>query len=513
MSSPDRQLRFGWHALALFMIGAAAVVLLGMLEQQGIIGRLTEDMARFVVFLPLLIILVVLSRKPYFSASIKWAALVCAVSAMVEMALSVTEEVRSLEKVAVIGNHSAVRPVIENLLAGAWICSIPYLFYLLLKSVEAAQRQAVQRERLRAMGEMSHSLAHDLNNTLSPVVGYAELLQRASGLSPENQQWAAAIAQNASDAAAVVQKLQQFNAHRAAVAMERVDLREIVERIPHLTRPRWKDEPEKSGREIDFELRLSPESAPIGGDPVEIRQMLVNLVFNAVDAMPEGGTLLISLRSTDESVTMRVSDTGIGMNEEEQRRCLEPYYSTKADGSGLGLSVSFGIVERHGGSIALSSREGAGTTFEISFPRMEETGTPDRETPQPASGPRGKRILYIDDDVRVRSLVKSMLQAMGHEVDTAEDGPSGLSKFRRGDYDLVITDLGMPGMDGSEVVQVIKGVDPAFPVALVSGWSTSEVAERFHDTVRPDWVIGKPVTLESLRPALSPSKRKSADVR
>jgi len=496
------------------MIGAVFVVLLEIAEQQGIIGKLTEGVARFVVFLPLLTIFVVLSHKPYFSAAVRCAVLVCAVAAAAEMALGVTEDLRFLRNVAVIGRSSSARPVIEKMLMGTWICSVFCLLYLLLKSAERAQRQTVQRERLRAMGEMSHSLAHDLNNTLSPVVGYAELLQRASGLSPEHREWAAAIAENASDAAAVVEKLQRFTAQRAAATMECVDLREIVERIPDLTRPRWKDELQKSGHEIDFELRLPAEPAPVGGDPVEIRQMLVNLVFNAVDAMPEGGTLLISLGSTDESVTMDVSDTGIGMNEEEQRRCLEPYYSTKTNGSGLGLAVSFGIVERHGGSITLSSREGAGSTFEISFPRMKETGTPDRETPQPASSPAGKRILYIDDDERVRRLVKSMLQAMGHEVDTAEDGPSGLSKFRNGDYDLVITDLGMPGMDGSEVVRVIKEIDPAFPVALISGWAASEVAERFSGTVRPDWVIAKPATLESLQPALLPSKwRTSADVR
>ncbi|NQT15134.1 MAG: response regulator [Planctomycetes bacterium] len=354
---------------------------------------------------------------------------------------------------------------------------------------------------------MANALAHDLNNTLSPVVGYAELLQGVSGLAPKHREWAAAIAQNASDAAVVVQKLQRFTAQRAVAAMERVDLREIVRQIPHLTRPKWKDEPQKSGCEIDFELRLSREPAPIGGDPAEIRQMLVNLVFNAVDAMPEGGTILIDLRSTDESVTMQVSDTGIGMNEEEQRRCLEPYYSTKTDGGGLGLSVSFGIVQRHGGSITLSSREGAGTTFEISFPRMAEIGTANRETPQPARSPAGKRILYIDDDERVRKSMEAILQAKGHEVDTAEDGPSGLSEFRKGDYDLVITDLGMPGMDGSEVVRAIKAMDPTFPVALISGWPPSDVAKRFPDTARPDWIIGKPASFESLQPALSSCNR------
>jgi len=507
-------LRFGWHALALFVVGAAAVVLLEILEQRGIIAKLTEGVARLAVFLPLLTIFVVLSRKPYFSASVRWAVLVCAVAAGAEITLSVTEDIRFLENVAVIGHHSPARPGIEKVLMGTWVCSVFCLSYLLLKSAENTQRLTVQRERLRAMGEMSHSLAHDLNNTLSPVVGYAELLQRASGLSPEHREWAAAIAQNASDAAAVVRSLQQFTSQRAVTTMGCVDLREIVERIPHLTRPRWKDELQKSGLEIDFELRLPAEPAPVGGDPVELRQMLLNLVFNAVDAMPEGGTLLISLCSTDESVTMHVSDTGVGMNEEEQRRCLEPYYSTKADGSGLGLAVSFGIVERHGGSITLSSRERAGTTFEISFPRMQEAETLDPETPPPTCGPDGRRILYIDDDERVRRLVKSMLQAMGHEVDTAEDGPSGLSKFRDGDYDLVITDLGMPGMDGSEVVRTIKEIDPAFPMALISGWSASEVAERFSGKVRPDWVIGKPVTLESLQPALFPSeRRKVADVR
>ncbi len=506
MTSLDRHVRFGWQTLALFATGAVTVALLEIAQQQDVIGKLTEGVARLAVLLVILSVFVVLSRKPYFSASVKCAVLVCAVAAASEMFLGVTEDIPSLANVTIVGHNSRVRIILEKALMGIWICSVFSLLYLLLKSVESAYGQIVQRERLSALGEMSHALAHDLNNTLSPVVGYAQLLGRVSELAPEHKEWVTAIAQNASDAAAVVQSLQRFTGQRDEAAMECMDLRKVVQQVPNLTRPRWKDEPQKSGHEIDFRLQLAEEPALIRGNPVEMRQMLVNLVFNAVDAMPEGGTITIGLRSTDESVTMRVSDTGRGMTEEEQRRCLEPYYSNRCNGSGLGLSVCYGIVQKHNGSISLSSRSGAETTFDVSFPRMLEPEEPQREIPQPTSSPVKKRILYIDDDEQVRDATKWMLQVLGHRVDLAEDGLSGLSKFREGDYDLVITDLGMAGMDGSEVVRAIKETDPTFPVALITGWPASDVAKRFSETDRPDWIIEKPATLEDFQTALLSSE-------
>lgn len=506
MTLPDRHVRFGWQTLALFATAAVTVALLEIAEQQDLIGKRTEGVARFVVFLPLLSVFVALSRKPYFSASVKCAVLVCAFAAGTEMFLGVTEDIPSLDNVAIVGGNSRVRVVLEKALMGIWICSTFSLLYLLLKSVESVYGQIVQRERLSALGEMSHALAHDLNNTLSPVVGYAQLLDRVSELAPEHREWVAAIAQNASDAAAVVQSLQRFTGQRDEATMECMDLREVVQQIPNLTRPKWKDEPQKTGREIDFQLQLTEEPAPIRGNPVELRQMLVNLVFNAVDAMPEGGTITIGLRSTDESVAMHVTDTGRGMTDEEQRRCLEPYYSNRPNGSGLGLSVCYGIVQKHNGNIRLSSRSGAGTTFDISFPRMLEPEEPQREVPPPTASPAEKHILYIDDDEQVRDATKWMLQVLGHRVDLAEDGPSGLSKFREGGYDLVITDLGMARMDGSEVVRAIKETDPTFPVALITGWPASDVAKRFSDTVRPDWIIEKPATLEDFQTALLSSE-------
>jgi len=506
MSSPHHHVRFGWQALALFATAAVAVALLEIAQQQQLIGKLTEGLARFVVFVFLMSVFVILSRKPYLPTSVKCAVLVCAVAAAFEMFLGVTEDIPSLENVAIVGDNSRTRIVLEKVLTGIWVCSLLSLLYLLLKSVENAYQKIVERERLSALGEMSHGLAHDLNNTLSPIVGYTQLLEKALGLAPDHQEWVAAISQNASDAAAVVQSLQRFTGQRDEAAMECMDLKEIVQQIPHLTRPKWKDEPQKSGVEIDFHVQSGEEPSLIQGSPVEMRQMLVNLVFNAIDAMPEGGTINVSLRSTDESVTMRVSDTGLGMTDDEQRRCLEPYYSNSPNGSGLGLSVCYGIVQKHNGSISLSSRSGAGTTFEISFPRISEPETPQVPISLTENGLVEKRILYIDDDEHVRDSTKWMLKTLGHRADLAEDGPSGLAMFQEGDYDLVITDLGMPGMDGSEVVRAIKETNPTFPVALITGWPASDVAKRFSEKDRPDWIIEKPATLNELQSVLSSSE-------
>jgi len=508
-----------WRVLAVLAVAWLIAILTEIADQLKLIDSVGENALRAVAFLILSGVFVAVVRRSFRTRVGRIVGFSCLFAIAGEVAIGITEDVDALENVPIIGRSSSVRNVLEKALYGAWLCGAASLLYLVFKSLEDSQDElreanrelreaqdlAVQRERLSAIGEMSHALAHDLNNTLSPIVAYADLLREVAPLNSEHRAWAKAISQAGSDATAVIQGLQRFSAQRSARPMERMDLREVIQQIPYLTRPKWKDEPQQSGHEIDFQLHLPDKPTWIRCDPVELRQVLVNLVFNAVDAMPEGGRLAIRLGRTEESAVLRVSDTGIGMNDEQRSRCFEPFYSAKSYADGLGLSVCFGVVRKHGGNISLSSSDGAGTTIEISLPLVpEDSGAASTAATSSDDRTVRKSILYIDDDARVRESTRRMLESAGHDVRVAGDGPSGFAEFRNGAYDLVITDLGMKVMDGSEVVRVIKEVDPIFPVALISGWPATDVAKRFSGTAKPDWIIEKPATLEDFRPALSP---------
>ena len=372
-----------------------------------------------------------------------------------------------------------------------------------LDELKKTQEQIVRQERLRALGEMASGVAHDLNNSLTPIVGFSDLLLSDPALPEKAHEHAQWINRAARDAAASVARLRDF--YRPQTSLESqtsVSLKELIPEVVGLTRPKWSDEARRTGRTIQLDLELD-DAPPVCGNATQIQEVLTNLVFNAADALPSGGRIVLRLRGTPDSALVEVADTGIGMPEEVRRKCVEPFFTTKGpQGTGLGLSVCHGIVERHGGRLEVDSNVGQGTTVRIYWPLASEDASEKPAKTGEAALPKG-RVLYIDDDPRVRKVVKAMLEQLGQHVHVAEGGAEGLEMLQTNRYDVVITDLGMPDVDGTIVTRAVKFAYPELPVVLLTGWESDVETAKMTKTVSADCILGKPVTISQLQETLA----------
>jgi signal transduction histidine kinase/ActR/RegA family two-component response regulator len=376
------------------------------------------------------------------------------------------------------------------------------------------QSRISQQERLNALGQMASGIAHDFNNALVPVAGYAELLLENPG-ELTNAERAAKylelILTGVRDAASVVGRLREFYRRReGAETFTAVALNQLVEQAVALTRPKWRDEALRRGRSIEVRTTLAP-GPPIRGNESELREMLTNLIFNAVDAMPEGGTITLrtSVRpaaadgadpGAAPEVMLEVSDTGVGMTEEVRRRCLEPFFSTKGErGSGLGLAMVYGTVRRHRGTVDIDSAVGIGTTVII---RLPADSTPVPAATRTMSRGLALSVLVADDEPMARDVMTQFLSLDGHRVEAAADGREALEKFRAGRFDVVVTDQAMPILSGDQLARSVKALAPSVPVILVTGFGDIMTASG-QVPAGVDSILTKPVSLATLREALA----------
>lgn len=382
------------------------------------------------------------------------------------------------------------------------------------------QQAVMQQERLRALGQMASGIAHDINNAISPVALYTEsLLETEPGLSDRARGNLEIIQRAMEDVAHTVSRMREFYRSREPqLSLAPMDINQLVRQVLDLTRVRWSDMPQQRGIVIRLQCESAPDLLPVMGVESEIREALINLVFNAIDAMPAGGTLtvrtaLASLAGDHEldHVQISISDDGIGMDEDTRRRCLEPFFTTKGErGTGLGLAMVYGVVQRHSAELEIDSTPGKGTTIRLSFP---VSGVVESEPTASAQGPTLRtrlRLLLVDDDPVLLKSLRDVLESEGHIIVTANGGRAGIDTFRAAStserrFDAVITDLGMPYVDGRQVSEAIKRASPATPVILLTGWGQRLVAEG---DVPPhvDRVISKPPKLREIREALVSSR-------
>ena len=380
-----------------------------------------------------------------------------------------------------------------------------------LSKLRMAQQSAIRQERLSALGTMAAGIAHDFNNALTLILGYSDLLlagAKARGGETETSQLHA-ITTAAQDAAQIVRRLREF--HRPDEGLETrvvLQLNALIEQAVSLTRPKWHEQVRHRGVEVDIRTELK-ELPPLQGDPAELREMLTNLIFNAVDAMPEGGVITVRTQIDDGEALLRVTDTGTGMDEETRRRCLEPFFTTKGErGTGLGLSAVYGIIERHGGAMEIESEPGQGTTFCIRLPvaigaaaaESAPTANGAAETEgRDASGIR--RILVVDDQEIIRDVIQQQLAEDGHDVQTAGSGREALELLGTLNYDLLVTDHSMPGMTGEELAVQVKVRHPGTAVILLTGFGGS-VNDNARAMPGVDMILGKPASSFELRRAI-----------
>lgn len=359
-----------------------------------------------------------------------------------------------------------------------------------------------QAQKMEAIGTLAGGIAHDFNNALTMVLGYGELLHPWIGRHGSEREVAYLdhMVSAARDATHVVSRLREF--YRPAENNEirvPVDLNQIASQVVSLTSPKWKGKCQAEGVQIEARTELA-EIPAIAGNTAELREVLTNLVFNAVDAMPAGGSITVATREDSDGVVISVTDTGIGMTEKERERCLEPFFTTKGEhGTGLGLSVVYGIIQRHGGRIEITSAKGIGTTFAIHFPvTTMQAAAPAPELDQID---RSLRVLVVDDQDVICELLAEHLQGDHHTTEIALRGDEALELFRGNAFDLVITDQSMPGMNGVQLAAAIKNISPETPVILLTGFGDEmQAAGGLPPGV--DLVLGKPVSHADLRHAI-----------
>ena len=376
---------------------------------------------------------------------------------------------------------------------------------------ERIREQFSQMEKLSALGELASGVAHDFNNTLSGILGRAQLLQRTDD--PEKiSRGLEIIIKTAEDGAKTVKRIQDFARQRRDHNFELVSIDQILMDASEITRPRWKNCAEASNIHITLQLHIE-SNAMVMGDDSELREVLVNMVFNAIDAMPEGGKLSLMTRVAGDSVIIKVVDTGVGMYPEVRSKIFDPFFTTKGKaGLGLGLAVSFGIIRRHGGNIEVESQYGKGTEFCITLPvaRMGQKSVPQVEQvetvapavthitpPAPAAERPRTRMLVVDDEDFVRELLSEILEGEHCDVYVAESGGEALSMFREMEFDAVFTDVGMPGMSGWELAREIKQINASIPIAVITGWGEA-VGSHEQKAAGVDWIVAKPFTADRI---------------
>ncbi len=366
-------------------------------------------------------------------------------------------------------------------------------FFTDITERKKAEKTLIQSEKLRALGEMAGGVAHDFNNLLAVILGNAQLLER--GLErygkDEVRRRLAIIARTASQGGETVRRLQHFT-HRGIPTDEftRLDLNEIVRSALHSTSPRWKDEAEAKGVTITVEEKLR-KLAPLLGNESELMEVLTNLIFNAVEAMPDGGRITIKTEAKENEVLLYFTDTGQGIPDRIKANVFDPFFTTKGPkASGLGLSTSYGIIKRHKGGMKVESSKGKGTTFTITIPIPLEIPL-EKERLKDSEKVSSQKILVIDDEEGVRDVLVRVLADEGHRVTLAETGKKGLGKFKQGDFNLVLTDLGMPDMSGWELAKRIKEVDPKMPVGLITGWAVPLTKKKMKEK-GVDFILSKP---------------------
>ncbi len=363
-------------------------------------------------------------------------------------------------------------------------------------SAKSLREHLLDTERLRALGELSGGVAHDFNNLLGAILGRTQLLRREK---PEESvdRCLAVIEKAAMDGRETVRRIQEFSRTRQERNYNQVELSEIIRDAVEITRTRWKTDSERNNINIRLELSLAG-SAPVLGKDSELREVFTNLILNALDAMPNGGVLRIRCVQDDGLVIAEVTDTGAGMDEETRRHLFDPFFTTKGQGgTGLGLSMVYGIVTRHGGRIDVTSDPEKGTTFFVEFPVAAILSDQESEPAVEVNEVPSSRILVIDDEPDIAEILKDVLTAEGHSVEMASGGREGLEKIAASPFDLVFTDLGMPDVSGWEVASTIRDNQPDLPVVLVTGWgatlSEDEITENSIAAV-----VAKPFDISSL---------------
>jgi signal transduction histidine kinase/CheY-like chemotaxis protein len=393
---------------------------------------------------------------------------------------------------------------------------------LAYEELREAQERNLQEERLQALSQMSRGIAHDINNALTPIMGYASLLMRGHPDLPENVRSYVQGIKNAGDKIAQsVACIRDFYRREAGKeARISLDLNKLIKEVMEANHAQWFGAQALGSARIELKTDYLADIPSFKGQKSEVREALNQVMLNAIQAMPDGGTVTVRTKveweggdrtesAVGKTVIVEISDTGVGMNAETRKRCLEPFFSTKDKhgAKGLGLSKVFGVIQRHLGQIRIESELGKGTLVRLSFPAAEAPTTVAADVPVPETAVMAPlRILCVDDEPPVLDVLRIILQSAGHKVEGASNGHGAIEAFRSAkarneSFDVVLTDLGMPKMDGRQVAKIIKEESHNTPVIMLTGWGDIMKVEGNHPE-QIDIVLSKPPQVNELFMAL-----------
>jgi signal transduction histidine kinase len=374
-----------------------------------------------------------------------------------------------------------------------------------LGKLRETQDYVIQRERLHALGRMASGIAHDFNNALAPILGFSELLLLRPEIHEDKEKvrsYLEMIHTAAQDSSKVVARLREFYRYREeAEVFAPVSLNDLIQQVISLTQPKWKDQALAQGVNIRIKTELG-NIPTVYGNESELRELLANLLFNAVDAIPQTGAITFRTYSVGNDAVLQLADNGVGMTDEVRSRCLEPFFSTKEEhGTGLGLGIVYGIVRRHEGRIEIESAPGEGTCVTVTLPLYKEQ---DVAEPPSEAGPAEHplRVLVVEDEPLVRQVLSVYLSEDNHYVEVAENGRQGLEKFEAGEFDIVLTDRAMPEMNGDQLAAAVKAINPEMPVVLLTGFGDL-MTDAGESPAGVDLIVSKPFTLGTLREAIA----------
>lgn len=360
-----------------------------------------------------------------------------------------------------------------------------------------------QSKKLAALGQISSGVAHDFNNVLTGVLGRVQIIKKQTNDERilKNLEMIELAAQ---DGSATVKRMQDFARLRTDEKFIPIDVKEIIEEVLALTRPKWRDNAEMQGIIIEPVIEID-EQYLILGDPSDLKGAFTNLIFNAVDAMPEGGVLTIRAEKKADKILIEFEDTGVGMTDDTIEKIYDPFYSTKGvKGTGLGMSEVYGVIKRHRGSIETTSEVGKGSKVLIIMPSVQK-GVSAEETDDILDTYESK-ILIIDDEEYILDMLEELLEDQGHNITTSSSTKNGLELFKNSNFDIVITDLGMPDMSGWEVAERVKKMNRNVSVILLTGWALNLEAEKIRDN-GVDFTLQKPFSEDDLYSLILDAKR------
>ena len=380
--------------------------------------------------------------------------------------------------------------------------SVPVFVAIILDITERKKMEValIQSEKLKSIGTITAGISHEFNNILAVISGKIQLLEMDYKDNKELTDELETIMKATEDGAKISNSMLKFTQTEKDITdFENYDICDLIKQSIDFTMPRWKNEAQIKGINYKMDTDGMKRVPSILCNPTELREVFINIMNNALDAMPEGGSLSLSTWSGDNTISVSISDTGKGMTEEVRKKIFDPFFTTRRpEGTGLGMSTTYGIVARHGGKIEVESELGKGSTFALQFPATIKVVNP-IVTPEPDQETIDKNlhILVVDDEEAICNILDKFLSSSGHMVRTVNNGSDAIELIKSEHFDLVLCDLAMPNVFGYDVIKVLNTLEKRPKIGIITGWG-EELKPIDKEGMKVDYIIRKPFNFSEL---------------